>query len=871
MRRCSVLFLMCLFLIFGGAGFAQVCNLKVVTDANPDYHDMQSMIHSITSKWPSMKEKCWAVWYWNKIARRQTSPMVQHGMPVTDPIRQFNDYGYMMCSTIAGTNCAIWHHMGLKVKFWDISAHTVPECYYDGRWHMYDSSLSAIYTLCDGVTIAGVEDIGKKGACAVSGGTEEPGHIAKYHCLTATSPNGFLTGADWARTLDSEYRCFNPNALKFRYYYNHWNWGHRYILNLRDDEAYTRYYSRQDKDSPGAVVQDPKRKWYRADLAYYVPNHGKDPEHVNPRYTIRGNGRWIWKPKLTAADYRKSIVSEKNVTALPQGGLRPTVAGLPAEVVFKVNGANVITSVGTKLGLWRKTKADKVGLEFSTNNGLTWAGMEIAGETGEFVREGRNIGPANGAYEVLIKVTMQAAGAPTSVALKTLEVETRTMINSKTQPRLNHGRNVIYVDTGDQTDSIVLWPELQNEKLREFAVEFKNMTSSKKHIVYRGTMHPKKGGEEGYVVWRIDAPRDITKITYGGRLFNRAKGGYINFLHSFDGGKTWTKTYSLRDIKPPWDVIKYLTVEGVPPGTKAVLFKYAINAPNAGPGHTSIYAVRMEANHRPVAPGFKPVEVTFRWGERQEDYSLVERSHTQLVTHVPFKYTLNVGGADHPVMRSLRVNSRGAVDDVKYGYSDGRDAGGKKYVGKWVTCGKNLAVGKSYTLSHESMTSWGAGDPDGTKLTDGVCGPAQAGGNSYRFGAIWGNRTNPVITLDLGKPTRCVTLGMNCHGYENWDSLKRQVKDEVEVLTSLDGKEYVSRGFLELNLWWKDLPVNHIWPDDEKISGHTFRIIPEKPVRARYVKYKITNYRFFDVTELEVLDSIKFEPFALGIALPDQK
>ena len=58
--------------------------------------------------------------------------------------------------------------MGLKVKFWDISLHTVPEVEYDGRWHMYDNSLSAIYTLCDGKTIAGVEDIGADGACAAS-------------------------------------------------------------------------------------------------------------------------------------------------------------------------------------------------------------------------------------------------------------------------------------------------------------------------------------------------------------------------------------------------------------------------------------------------------------------------------------------------------------------------------------------------------------------------------------------------------------------------------------------------------------------------------------------------------------------------------
>ncbi len=59
---------------------------------------------------------------------------------LTDPIRQFNDHGFAMCSTVAGINCATWGAMGLDVRFWDISLHTVPEVFYDGRWHRYDSA-----------------------------------------------------------------------------------------------------------------------------------------------------------------------------------------------------------------------------------------------------------------------------------------------------------------------------------------------------------------------------------------------------------------------------------------------------------------------------------------------------------------------------------------------------------------------------------------------------------------------------------------------------------------------------------------------------------------------------------------------------------
>lgn len=189
-------------LALGSPARAQVCNVKVVTDASPDYYDLPGMVRRITSRWATPEEKCWAMFYWNHLARRQTDPIVLHGMALTDPIRQFNDYGYTMCSTISGINQAVWEEMGLKHRYWDIANHTVSEVYYNGRWHMYDNSMSALYTLCDGKTLAGVEDIGKAGACAATGDRMQPGHVARTHCLTATSANGFLTGADTIRSLD---------------------------------------------------------------------------------------------------------------------------------------------------------------------------------------------------------------------------------------------------------------------------------------------------------------------------------------------------------------------------------------------------------------------------------------------------------------------------------------------------------------------------------------------------------------------------------------------------------------------------------------------------------------------------------------------
>jgi len=844
-----------IFLLIGltsSTALGEVCNLKVVTDASPDYSDMESMIHSIAANWPSPQEKCWAMFYWNHIARRQTQPMDVHGVECTDAIRQFNDYGYTMCSTVAGINCSIWDAMGYPTKFWDISMHTVPEVQYGGRWHMYDNSMSALYTLCDGTTIAGVEDIGKPGGCATSGGRVEPGHIARYHCLNSNGNNSFLTGADCPRDLAQEFRCFNPNGLKYRYYYFNWDRGHRYILNLRENEVYTRYYKSLG-DAP----------------EYYVPNNGKDPEKVNPRYRIRGNGVRVFKPVLTEAALPEAVYSISGCRAVNPSGVAPSKAGEPGEIVFKVQGANVITHLRMKAGFVRKTAADAVSVSTSMTNGLTWRQVwegEGVGDVPLDLAVGQEV---NGAYDTLVKVSLTAKANAADACLKEIEFDTTTMLNSKTQPQLLLGKNTIYVGAGESTESIVVWPDLQGESYKPYVVEQKNIASKANHPGYQGVMYAAKAKEDAYVVFKVDAPTDITRITYGGRLYNRAPKSHIDLLHSFDGGRTWQKSYSLDQTTPPWDVIHYASTRNIPAGTRSVLFKYLLNSSAAGTDACSLYSVRMEVNHDPPAASVRPIEVTFRWSEVQSDYSLVERSHTQLIERLPARYAINVGGADHPIVNSLRVNLQGAVAGVKHGYSDGKDVGGEKYVGRWVRYGRNLAEGKSYTVSVPSGKQWGAGDPNGTKLTDGVVGPNYAGGIGPRFGLCWDKGANPVISVDLGTAQRCGAFRIHLSaGWPWWDALQGQVKDTVEVLTSTDAQQYTSRGFFDLNLRRKDIPINHMLPDDETATGFLYILTPPEPVEARYVQYKIAPQRTLTVSEVQVLDSVQYKPFDFRITLP---
>ena len=263
-------------------------------------------------------------------------------------------------------------------------------------------------------------------------------------------------------------------------------------------------------------------------------------------------------------------------------------------------------------------------------------------------------------------------------------------------------------------------------------------------------------------------------------------------------------------------MIHYESVEVVPPGTRSVWLKYRLQSSAAGPDACSLYAVRMEANHQPPpspspigweragvrAPRSGPqqpisnsLEITFTWSERQADYSLVERSHTEVVTRLPHRYFISVGGADHPVMNSLRIATRAEDEAVKTGYSDDRDVGGERFVPRWVTYGKNLAQGKPYTVTVPSTTQWGAGDPGGRRLTDGIAGPPYPGGTAPGFAACWNQGQNPEITVDLGRAERCGAFRIQVGaGWPWWDALKGEIEDQVNVLTSVDGASYENQG-----------------------------------------------------------------------------
>ena len=261
-----------------------------------------------------------------------------HGFEVTDPIRNFADYGFTMCSTVTGINQSLYEAIGLRHQYWDICNHTVSAVEYDGKFHMIDSSMSNLVTNDDGVTLATVQEAAADSARLVGSAActrpartgSSPAPMRSATCRTSsTRPTGAVTARVCRRFL------FAP-SLKYRDYYYNWNSGHRYVLNLREDETYTRYYR------PLGTTAD---YWVRAKRSP-LPDPATD---VRDRF--HESVRHAWQRQLdvhaevsTPDAWARAAYRSSNIVADARAASGRMSPGRPSEVVYKVQAANVIAS-----------------------------------------------------------------------------------------------------------------------------------------------------------------------------------------------------------------------------------------------------------------------------------------------------------------------------------------------------------------------------------------------------------------------------------------------------------------------------------------------------------------------------------------------
>ena len=312
---------------------------------------------------------------------------------------------------------------------------------------------------------------------------------------------------------------------------------------------------------------------------------------------------------------------------------------------------------------------------------MTWQAIGDAGTTvGAIVPLAINLrDQVNGAYETLIRIEMAPdPGSPGSVALTGLTITTLTQVNAKALPRLNIGRNQVYIGEGDQSDSMVLWPDLRGTLWMKDVYDSSNIAAQAVNVPrkYLAVVYPSTLNQDATL--RSRWMRPITS-----RAWSMARACKLprRVVHRFPALlRQWRDMGSVLSSERHEQAVRRHPLRD---SRERAAWRQdrAVQGPDSQ--HIDRRCVQRERPERRTNGGRLCAQSGRRTANRRDaplegspgHRSLVERSFRQNVTTFPTTVTIDVGGSDHPIMESLKVNVEDPSDPTPAGYSDGLDVG----------------------------------------------------------------------------------------------------------------------------------------------------------------------------------------------------
>ena len=608
--------------------------------------------------------------------------------------------------------------------------------------------------------------------------------------------------------------------------------GHRYVLGVRPYESYTRYWEPLDRPRPGPSVLGAPPGAPAGPLAASDPDYFRpiskgflDSDDPHGPMDIRGNGQWVFQPDLAAKDWRECLYDDSGLAAEADGSgprLHPAQAGQPAFAVFKISAANVITSMRIEADGLRRTGVDALKISVSRNAGMRWSPIWQADSAGPQSIRLKLRDEVAGVTQCLIKIEMLAAADKRAAGLDTLKVTTITQLNRRTLPKLALGGNQVMLWADEQLETTEVWPPLHGGAYKQTAAEEDDAWSDKEpdHF-YAATLGPGVNGKECSVTWKLAVPSEIHDVSDSVVSSTRTAQHYVSLRHSWDGKRFTEFDHNAREFTFPVDkqVRHVLAGRDVPAGAREAWFRSAFFCKSGAASWQSpgIQSLLFRIRHKPRNAAFQPVEVTYHWTEHRASGD-VPRSHTELVTALPHRWTINVAGKRDPTMDWVGINLQrhGPIPSVaRYGYSDGKDVGpgdgAAKIAYRW---GKELARGKSYTASRPSSKTSGNPDSDGRELTNGII----IAPTSY----MATKAVQPATAFwDAGEP---VTFVVDLGGVQTVGGLRAWTHQpnnrychpkSIDVAVSRDGRTWQTAGTIRHDDLWKPPGDFEAWEHDD--------------------------------------------------------
>jgi len=620
-----------------------VCHIKVLSDKVDDVSSMEAWKKSFLKDGMTDRDKALAAWRSTVMFQHQDVPpreYLQHDAAVQDPIKMFNVYGYSFCSVASANVEALARYAGLKARGWGINAHSVPEVYWDGAWHMLDASLINYFPKADG-TIASVEEIlaaigdwyakhpGYKGNDAKLRAMQSADGWTGWKrgpVLLARSPFYDAEGwwpaktHGWYATMQEYDGTYGKAGKPFLYEYGYAQ-GYQVNIQLRPGERLTRNWSNKGlhvngKDgAPGCLTMKTG-----SGALVYTPKYGDlAPGRV-------GNGTLEYDVPLTGGAYRTAALVAENLderTPRVKDMARPGVLMLrmPSSYVYLTGTLQYVVRLGD---------GGSVVVSCSDNNGLDWKQVARLTRSGEASLELTPL--VRRRYDYRLKFELHGHGA----ALERLRLVHDIQHSQRPLPALAQGMNTITFSAGPPEGTVTV----------EGAT---NLAHKGNHLVYTD-FHPQLSGFEpnlfiggsgkGHITFPVATPGDMARLRFGTHYRARDKRDGLDYQVSFDGGKTWATVD--RAAGPTAGDCKYVVCDAIPAGTRAALVRFAGTSRNA----TGIFNFRIDADYREPFGGFRPVKVTYTWeedGQARRDVHIARKPQE----------TYTIRCATRPVMKSI--------------------------------------------------------------------------------------------------------------------------------------------------------------------------------------------------------------------------
>jgi putative Ig domain-containing protein len=282
-----------------------------LSNGRNSFRTLDEIVASAVKPGMTDREKAHALWF-QQIRHRYH--WAGDNNELGDPVKVFNIYGHNTCGNDSICLAGLWKRAGLKVTPARVVGHCVTQCFFDGRWNLFDGDMHSMYLLRDNRTVACEQDL-----------VRDHDLIRRTHTQGILNPDRRATD-EWEASI---FMFEGPPA-------GDRNCGQDTTMNmvLRPGEAIT-------------------WRWGHAKPVKY---HGQNPRYPD---TIC-NGLWEYRPDLSRDLWKRGAASAQGVTT--KVGELIAEAGKPGTIIWIMRSPYVL--VGGRL------ETEGSGAAFS----LSWDG-----------------------------------------------------------------------------------------------------------------------------------------------------------------------------------------------------------------------------------------------------------------------------------------------------------------------------------------------------------------------------------------------------------------------------------------------------------------------------------------------------------------